>query len=131
MVESAYAVTLLTRDAIVKPGESVELECYLAGFGEPRYNKLEFHVSVGGFLDENNLGYIEVSGKQEEELFRFGDQHKQRVDIVHSRATIGLARSFFKTKDEYEGRTGRTPEWIIPQVMTEIVVGSTPRFCSI
>ena len=126
LVESAYAISLLVKNPIIKPGESFEIEAYLTGYGEPVDNKLQIYISTEGFLDVNDPGYIDVSGKQEGNLFKFGDKYKQRHDLEKVGFQIGLSSACFKTRDEYQKKLGSTPKGIIPMVMTETMVDSTP-----
>jgi hypothetical protein len=125
-MKCVYAISLLTKNPIVKPGESFEIECYLTGYGEPTSNKLQVYVSKEGFLNDKAPGYIEVSGKTEGKSFKFGDEYKQRHEFKGVGVQIGLATVCFKSRDEFEGKLGQTPKWIIPMILSEARVKLTP-----
>ena len=127
-MESAYSISVLTSDKVVSPGESLEIEVYLHGYGIPNKNKLQISYSTLEFIDPINPGYIEVSGKPEGDKFKFGDKYKLRQDVDIIGTQIGLASSWFHTFDEYQGQVGRTPNCIVPMVMTEMMIESSPQF---
>lgn len=125
-MKASYAISLLVRNPIIKPGDSFEIEAYLIGFGEPIDNKLQIYISKKGFIDQSNPGYLEVSGQKEGDLFKFGDKYKIQHKFETDAVTIGLSNACFKTIDEYQKRKDNTPKGHIPMVISEAKVDNTP-----
>lgn len=101
----AYAMSLHTRNPVIKTGDSFEVEVYLTGYGVPKDNKLLIHYTTRGFIDPKDPGYVEVGGKQVEEsgkgLFKFGDEYKTKHECEQVGVQISFPPTFFRTKHEY------------------------------
>ena len=126
MTESAYTISTIISQTVVKAGESFEIEVYISGYREIKDNKLQIYYSTLDFIDPIDPGYIIVNGLKEGNLFKFGNNYTQKKNLDVIGQQIGFASPMFAAKDKYEGMEGRTPKGVIPMIMTEVMVESTP-----
>lgn len=99
--ESAYSLIIRNRTPTVRPGDKVEIDLFLSGYGIPEKNKLDIKWSSPYIINRENAGFLEwcISLGEDTATGKImpltGTRFRQSLKITPIGIDTNLVQSFF------------------------------------